>query len=403
MSETFAELPPTVVTAERLADTDADALALYVGGKRFHGWDSVSVVRGCERMPSEFALSMTERFPGENAEVAVDPGAPCVVKIGADTVLTGHIDRVSPQLDGKRHLVQAFGRSKCADLVDCSAVFERHQMSGQTVKAIAAKLCEPYGITVSAPKGEGPTVPQLNMQFGESPFDLIERLCRFAGFLAYDDADGNLVLSPVGAERHSSGVREGANLLAAVPTFGCDLRFTEYRAVNLSTSALQQPAEAGGFLPVSQPLATARDTNATHAPSRQRVKYIIVEHSGHGDINDLAKRRAEWEAARRAGRSEDIKVVVDSWRDSSGRLWEPNRRCKVHVPTCKVIEQEWIIAEAQFRRGANGTDALLTLMPPRAFDPQYEPLYFFNYQIQRALDNAPAIRSTPSDAEGPGK
>lgn len=361
-----------------------DELTIVVDGKIFGGWDSVQVTRSCESMPSSFTISLTERYPGEAEGVVIEPGQACVVKMGRHTVLTGYVDRYVPALDARRHTVTILGRSRSQDLVDCAAIFDTFQISGQTVGQIATTLAGKYGISVSLPDGEGPVVPQLNLQLGETTWDVIERLCRFAKFLCYDDPEGNIVLRNVSTERHSSGVREGQNLLSAFPDYGMDQRFSEYQVYPLSVLPLMQAegAAGGGGLPA--PYGEAKDAGV----GRLRRRVIILEHSGTGDIREAAQKRAEWEQSRRLGRSDDITVLVDSWRDSEGLLWEPNRLADVHVPTCKVSDETWSVVTVTYQRGETGTTARMLLMNPRGLDPEYDPLFSFGWQIREAAEAA---------------
>jgi prophage tail gpP-like protein len=399
------EVPEVVVTPEQdlplpppppPGEVNDDELSLLVDGRIWRGWDDIVIARSCERMPSSFTISLTERLPGEAEGLIIEPGASCVVRIGRDTVLTGYVDRYVPSIDAATHRVAIMGRSKCQDLVDCSAIIENHQLSGLTVRAIAEVLAAPYGITVSAPKGDGPVIPQFNLLFGDTPFDVIERLCRFARFLCYDDEEGNLVLSPVGTEAHASGVREGDNLLAATGTFGADNRYSEYRVHLLSTTPLFQGDQAAGSSGVAAPAGTATDEGV----KRLRRLSMILEHAGPDDPIVLAKQRAEWEAARRRGRAEVLTARIDTWRDSAGELWKPNRLVTVMVASCKVRAASWIIGEVIYRRGAGGTSAELMLMPPAAFDPQYVPYLPFDFQIAAAAAQSPTVN--PRAGEGPG-
>ncbi|MFC0384330.1 phage baseplate assembly protein [Muricoccus vinaceus] len=389
----IVEIPEVVVSPSAPADLPLplppppgdypdDEMTIEVDGKVFGGWDTVQVVRSCEQMPSSFTISLTERYPGEADEVVIEPGQACKVMMGKDTVLTGYIDRYIPALDARRHTVTIMGRSKTQDLVDCAAIFDTFQISGQTVGQIAVTLAGKYGISVSLPAGEGPVVPQLNLQLGETTWDVIERLCRFAKFLCYDDAEGNIVLRPVSTERHSSGVREGENVISAWPDYGMDQRFSEYQVYPLSVLPLMQAQDAAGGGGLPAPIGQAKDEGV----KRLRRRIIILEHSGTGPIEDAARERAEWEQARRLGRSEDVTVSVDSWRDSEGRLWEPNRLADVHIPACQVKDETWIIGDVTFTRGEGGTTARLHLMNPRGFDPQYDPLFSFGWQIRQAAE-----------------
>jgi prophage tail gpP-like protein len=383
------EVPEVTVTDEEFplplppppapGEPDDDELSLAVDGRIYRGWDSVAVTRGCERLPSSFTVTLTERFPGE-ADIIIEPGALCLVRLGRDPVLTGYIDRYVPAIDGKSHTVTIVGRSKCQDLVDCSAILPGQQLSGLTVAEIARKLAAPYGISVSAPTDDGPLVPQLNLIFGETPWDVIERLCRVARFLAYDDADGNLVLAPVSGETHASGVREGDNVLAAAGLFSADGRYSEYHVHLLSTTPLFQVDQAAGGTGTLPPAGSASDEGVR----RLRRHTSILEHAGPMDPQVLAQQRAEWEAARRRGRSETLRVRVDSWRDSAGELWQPNKRISVMVASCKVRMATWVVGEVTYRRGLGGTTADLTLMPPEAFSPEYVPYLPFNFQLSEA-------------------
>lgn len=403
-----------VVTARRGDDApsrtpartrDQDELTLTVGGRIYGGWDEISVTRSCERMPSNFAISLTERWPGEAANVVIRPMQECVVKMGDDTVLTGRIDRYLPQLDAKQHRVTIVGRSKSRNLVDCSAIFESFQISGQTVGQIATTLAGKYGINVATPTGPGPVVPQLNLQFGETPWSVIERLSRFAKFLAYDDPDGNVLLRTVSEERHASGLREGENAAVVSSAFTGDGRYSEYHVHPLSVLPLMQAEIAAGGSALPRPLGEAKDDGV---PELRRL-IVILEHAGTESIEDACKRRAEWEASRRRGRSEQVTVTVDSWRDRAGKLWEPNRRVAVHMPTCQVHDRVWTIGEVTYSRGANGTSAALTLMPPEAFEPEYQPLMQFNFQqVERAAETGATRRTLEAGGafrtrgDGPG-
>lgn len=362
-------------------DADPDDLSLIVDGRVWRGWDSITVTRSCERIPSVFTVTLTERFPGE-ADLSFMPGAPCLVRLGRDPVITGRIDKHVPAIDARSHTVTVQGRSKCRELVDCAALLPGWQISGQTVKAIAEALASIYDVTVSAPQGDGPVIPQLNLMPGETPFRVIERLARFAKFLAYDDADGNLVLSGVGTENHASGVREGVNVQAAATTLSADQRYSEYWVYLQSTTGLFTQIDlATGGTGMLPPSGLAKDEGVPN----KRILVLLMEHAGPYDTREIAQARAEWEAARRRGRAEVIRVRVDSWRDSKGELWQPNKRLPVHVPSCKVFEAEWIIGDVTYRRSLHGTTADLTLMPPSAFDPAYEPYLPMNFQLWDAV------------------
>jgi prophage tail gpP-like protein len=147
------------------------------------------------------------------------------VRIGADVVITGYVDRVVPQLTAGRHAVGVLGRGKCQDLVDCAAEWPGGQIVGSSVLEIARKLAAPYGIGVSSAVDPGDPIPQFNLMRGETPFEIIERLCRFRQLLAYETPRGDLMLSRVGQVRAGSGFAQGVNVENAIATFSMDQRY----------------------------------------------------------------------------------------------------------------------------------------------------------------------------------
>ena len=155
-----------------------DDVTLTIGGTVVSGWKAVRITRGIERIPSDFDISLTERYPNLG-DVSVSPGDACVLKIGADTVVTGYVDRVTRTVDPHQHPITVSGRGMCEDLVDCSAQLQTFQFQNQTTAAIAGALAGPFGIDVLA-LSVGIVHPQVCLNVGESPFSVIDRLCKLA-------------------------------------------------------------------------------------------------------------------------------------------------------------------------------------------------------------------------------
>ncbi|WP_420955209.1 phage baseplate assembly protein [Burkholderia gladioli] len=82
---------------------------------------------------------------------------------------------------------------------------------------------------------------------------------------------------------------------------------------------------------------------------------------------DVALQRAQWEKAYRLGRSFQVRLVTDSWRDSAGMLYEPNVLVDIDLPSLKLTPRRWLISEVTYKKGAQGTSAELTIMPQQAF------------------------------------
>jgi prophage tail gpP-like protein len=333
-------------------------LTLKLNGLELQGWESIRVTRGIERCPNDFCLSMTERFPGE-LDFLILPGDACSVWLGADQVVNGYVDRVNLNIAHGQHSVTVSGRGRCSDLVDCSAEWPGAQMVATSALALAQKLAAPYGITAQLLGADpGPTLPTLILNVGETPFDVIERVCRFAALLAYEGTDGNLILSRVGSEKAGSGFAQGVNVESASISYTSDQQYSEYQVVRMAMDTLSDMGGGGNII------LTVNNPNIT----RHRRRVIVAEGGDPG--SEIAKTRALWECSRRWGRSAQLRLKTDSWRDSAGALYAPNTLVDLSLPALKASGKTWLISEVSYTRDNRGTACDLVIMPPEAFLPQ---------------------------------
>ncbi|HUC16347.1 MAG TPA: hypothetical protein VMA37_01505 [Acetobacteraceae bacterium] len=368
----------------------SDDVSIIIGGQAISGWQGISVKRGAERVPSSFDLSATERYPGQISSVAIAAGSACQVKIGADLVLTGYVDRVLASLSDGSHAIRVQGRSKVEDVVDCSVT--NHNIAGMQQQvsdlvAFAGAICAPFGIKVvslagatipvALPDGGGP-IP-INVMLGETGYDVIERVARYVQVLVYDDPNGNLVLATGGGGgTMASGFQQGVNIQSASGALSMDQRFSTYLPAILSYQQFGDLGAGGAQLPpVLDPTVP-----------RYRPLYVISEQVTRDQA--LAVRRAKWEMARRYGRSQAITVVCDSWRDRAGTLWQPNAFAQINMPALKIAPIDpWVISDVTYSRDArSGTTASLTVMPRQAFTQ--EPIILVPFGWYDHGQNAPA-------------
>lgn len=364
--------------------TPSDDVTFTTRDVKVSGWEGVRITRGIERCPSTFEIEMTERYPGETDAVIVKPGDPCSVAIGGDTVTTGYVDHYSIGIAGSRHTIRCAGRSKCQDLVDCSADIANGQLARSTVLALAQQLAAKYGITVTCLGDPGPVVPVFNVTYGETCWEIIERVARYAQLLAYDDENGNLVLAQAGSQTMASGFKQGVNVEAAEVAYTMDQRFSDYVVYALAMNTI---AEFGALAP----LARVKDSGVP----RFR-EHVIIASQGPGIA--LAQKRAQWEMTRRWGRSQQINVTCDAWRDSAGKLWQPNALAPIDIPAARMTGLEFTIGEVSYVRDKRGTHAELLLMPREAFLP--EPITLQPWLPEFAY-GSDSPSSPPTSAIGP--
>jgi len=383
--------------------SNPDDVTIQVGSNRFVGWQNVTITRSCESMPNTWSLTASAEFLQGPALAGTRPGQPCLIYIGSDLVITGKIDRRSIPIDARNHQVTLSGRGITRNLVDCSADLLNDpgirggQINGANALDVAAKLCNAYGITAcSAVQDLGIAIPSFQVPLGETPYQIIESVARYAGYLVYEDVSGRLVLDRIGTAQHASGFTLPGNVEAINGERSVDGRFSTYVVVY---SGVDQTADLGG-------LANRRATILDDTLGEYRLRIIVSEQiaptpAGQQTIDNdaIAKQRANWEKARRIGRSQAASITCDSWRDSAGTLWTPNRLATIDAPAADIADATWIIGSLTFRKDMSGTHTDLILMPPDAFTPEPNPLNLFDAELtnapQTAQSPAPPSTSTP--------
>ncbi len=343
--------------------------------REISGWTSIRLSRGLERMPSDFEVSYTEIYPGV-ADVLIQPGDEVEVYLGADLVLSGFVDTYVPSYNAREHTVRIAGRSRSQDLVDCSAYWPGLQTGGR-VDAIASNLCSAYGVRVKVADGTvlGDPIPQFNIYPGQTTYEVIEQFCRYKALIFYDQPDGSMMIasggevagnsqSPgIGVRKASSGFKEGINVESASVAYRMDGRFSDYYALYQGVDTLEDVGDGGNLI------AHVTDTGVP----RFRMKVIVAENVKGGST--VAEQRANWELAARMGRSMQVRLSTDSWRDSAGMLYEPNTLVDIDLPSLKLKPKTWLIADVTYTRDERGTRADLLIMPPQAF--YQEPTILF--------------------------
>lgn len=346
--EPGADLPTEVTVTAKTEKRDPNDVTLIVDGQELSGWEDIEVTLRVEGFPNSFAVAVSAK-PGVTAKA----GDRCTVLMGNDPVITGYVDRDSESADARSHMISLVGRGKTQDLVDCSAEWEGGQIADSDALQIATKLALPYGIGVELGEdaSAGPKVPQFNVNYSETPAEIIQRVARNAGLVACENAQGKLILASVGSKTARSGVAYGKNVLRFNVENSVDGRYSDYVCMYFSVDPFQD-------IPGSNYFYQVNDGNV----KRHRQMDIFVE-SGAVDIKEFTEKRARWEANRRAGRSNLVRVTVDSWRDSGGMLWAPNTLVPVDLPRNRA-GSPLVLTEVTFRRSNEaGTTADLVLMP----------------------------------------
>lgn len=338
-----------------------NAVLLRVNGTDYGGWKEVEISAGIERLSRDFNLAVTDRWPGQ-AEFPrrVRPGDVCEVFIGSDKVLTGYVDATPLRYDATSISVGVRGRSKTADLGDCSADYKSGQWRNTLIEQIARDLAQPYGISVLTEASTGARISEHQIQPGETAFECIDRLLTIRQLLATDDAHGNLVfINPGSGARSGTALKVGENVLAG--DAGLDYKdvFSKY-----VIKGQRSGSDYDHGATVAEVTATAIDQTA------RRSRLLIVQQSGQADAGICAD-RAKYESLYRKARALETVYTVQGWRQSDGALWVPNQLVQVIDPI--VGFDDWLlITEVSWRISESGTTTTIKVGPLDGYIPAPE-------------------------------
>ena len=213
---------------DKSADTKVE---LFLNGKIFSGWKTLSVFRSLEAMSGQFDLGIAVR-PEDDISV-LKAGSSLILKMGGQTVITGYLDELRQRIEGENKEITVSGRDKTADLVDCAVIHSSYQFKGQTLKQIAEAICKPFGINVvwtATESGATEVIPVWQVEPGETAFDTLSKAARHKGVLVTSDVDGNLVFTDPGKTKVGNLIL-GQNLLSLEVTDSWAQRFSLYRII----------------------------------------------------------------------------------------------------------------------------------------------------------------------------
>lgn len=353
-----------------------DDLYISVGGRTLSGWKTASVTRSAEACPAQFHVTASDAgdlsdFLQHNTDV--------VVSLRDEPVITGAIDDVGFDISPTSHDVSVIGRSKCRNIVDNNIeIWSTRTITGKA-DVLAEHYCAPWGVKVrNESRRTLPDIPYMPVSPLDTPHGVVERMCRTSGVLVFDDAPtGDLLITDVGMRVHAGTLRQGHNVQRISRRSMGQSRYTTYNVLWATTDPMQDTA------PGTNRRATIEDPELK-ARGIKRNLNLVSEQTVEGQ--DYAEQRGRWECNRRWGRSQALKLTVDSWFDEAGKLWAPNWLVDVDYPKAKVSNVRWIIVSVTYTKDeGSGTTADLVIMPREALDPQPLVLNRQNADIYQGL------------------
>lgn len=330
---------------------------LFVNKVIYRGWKSVNITRSINSFSSSFSLELTDKWSPNSRDVAVKPGDLFHLHVDGTSIMDGYLDSVSISAGANEKTISVNGRSRAADLVDCSYDGPT-QFKKTTMKSIVEKLVAPFGIATSFTSDPG-EFNKININQGETVASIIGRMCLQKKLIVYTTYRSNLIFTKNGFKRATNEIIEGENLISGSVTRNNSNRFSKY------TVKSQGSSPTAGANSLLGNVGEANDPGIT----RFRPKVIVSENFSS---NELAIERANYEASKASAEGTRFKVVVQGWRQSNGDLWDVNQVIALRSPALNY--SGYLLCESVTFTKSQGGGTTTTLGLVRSDAYQFEPI-----------------------------
>lgn len=344
---------PENVQQQAEADTE-DEVALLIDGIRFRFWNSIRITRAIDNMDTvEFGAPFDSEAPGFRETFRPFSFKPVTITVGGDPLFTGTMVAVNPLVENSQKTIAVSGYSLPGVLNDCTPPASSFplEFNNQGLREIATALVAPFGIGIDFQADQGAVFERVAIEPGKKVLNFLAELAKQRNLIVSSTSRGKLLfLQSTDAGQPVARLQQGtAPVLSVTPFFSPQEYYshiTGMEPVLIGLAGSQFTVKNPRLLGVTRPLTfKAPDT-----------------------IGADVKAAVEAKAGRMFGNMASYSVRVATWRDPSGKLWEPNTTLKLLSPDAMVYsEYEFIIRSIEFERDRSTETATLNLVIPGSF------------------------------------
>ncbi len=334
-----------------------EKLTVTIAGVKFQAFQNLTFSRSIGSLCGQFQLDC---FP--DAASSIKPGDSVSISYQQEPLLTGTIDQIAMGISSDSHTLKLSGRDQTSILVDSSCIHSPMGFASITLSEMARKMCKPLGVKVKSPIREEASYVNWYINYGETVFEVMDRMAKLEGTLLLTDGLGSLLIET--PSMNTSGmvqIIEGVNLLDCSYSYNQAGLFKTYmitsfaQGLNNEVAKLDQLTDEKVFTNKTLIIDSEGLTAATHKGS-------------------LLKRRLKYEMSMRRARALEFHVEVPGWVDASQNVFRLNTLASVEIPRLG-IQDYYLICGLQFRIDqAQGYVTQISLCEKDAFqaDPMAE-------------------------------
>lgn len=352
---TVPVLPEAPQNLQQAADSSTDdEVAILIDGKRFRFWDKVRITRSIDTMDTvEFGAPFDADAPGFRDTFRPFSFKTVVITVGGTPLFTGTMVAVNPVIENAQKIISVSGYSLPGVLNDCTAPASSFplEFDNQGLRDIATTLAAPFGISVDFQADQGAVFERVASEPGKKVLAFLTELAKQRNLIISSSSRGKLVfLQSTESGQPVARLQQGvAPVLSVTPFFSPQEYYSHITGIEpvvVGLAGSQFTVKNPRLLGVTRPLTfNAPDT-----------------------LDADVKSAVEAKAGRMFGNMASYSVRVATWRDPSGKLWEPNTAIKLLAPDAMIYnEYEFIIRSIEFSRDRATETATLNLVIPGSF------------------------------------
>ncbi len=344
---------PRNLSQKGAADSENE-VAVLIDGERFRFWDTIRIVRALDTMDVvDFSAPFESEAPKFRETFRPFSYKPLQVTLGGDPFFTGTLVGVNPNITPDRKTLVMSGYSLPGVLNDCTAPASSYplEFSEQNLREIATSLAEPFGVSVEFLEEPGATFELVAMEPSEKVFEFLVRVAKQRNLILSSSPEGKLIFwRSIETGNPVAQLRQGEPpLLSVTPFFNPQEYYSHVTGLDPvlvglegSQFTVKNPRLAGITRPITFSTPDSQDADT--------------------------KAAVEAKAGRMFGSMASYSISVATWRDSAGKLWEPNTLITLEAPDAMIYNQyTFVIRSIEFEKDEKSETAVLNLVIPGSF------------------------------------
>ena len=329
-------------------------LALRFNGFLFKNYTDITITRSIDQMDT---VELNSPWDSNDDVLRVNfrpfDYKEVTVEVGGEILFTGTQIAITPDLSPKNKTVALGCYSYPGVLNDCTPSASSFPLEylNSSLKDIAENICRPFGIAVQFDDDPGNPFDKVACRSSQRALEFLIGLAKQRNLILSSTQDGKLLFqkSIDDGVAVAELVQGRSPLQSAKPSFSPQSFYSNITGVEPvkvgsegSQYTLQNYRLAGTTRPFTY---AARDTDVATLKNAVDSKY-----------------------GRMHGSAVAYSVSLSTWRDPTGKLFEPNTMITMKAPDAMVYNSyKFLIRKVQFKRSANEESCNLDLVIPGSF------------------------------------